>query len=325
MSSFVSFFDRVRQIFLPGVVQPSKAKTDLGRSKLKKSLGVLDMKSRLSSFEERLKKLVHSTVFKALNEKSLDLDAYTYHADKYGKLLTGGPNRATTNAKRRKMDFYWREWHLCLLYFFFSIADDELRLHGESFLISAYHNPEEGEVLTPELARKFAPQLWARFKKELLAEAKTNCAHHVAMPLLEFVLGTVDRTSWQRRFPRSSTAGYLRDGLQRGFDTLAELGVTFSDEAKAALAWESLRGAEREALEGKVVNVPAEGKAEGKAEEGKAEEGQADDVKTKLVKESFDLLRQSFEGQGGAVRRCARAAAFPTAFGCFDGRLTRAF
>ena len=65
---------------------------------------------------------MHSTVFKALNEKSLDLDAYTYHADKYGKLLTGGPNRATTNAKRRKMDFYWREWHLCLLYFLFSIA-----------------------------------------------------------------------------------------------------------------------------------------------------------------------------------------------------------
>ena len=93
--------------------------------------GVLDTKSRLSSFEERLKKLV----LKALNEKSLDLDAYTYHADKYGKLLTGGPNRATTNAKRRKMDFYWREWHLCLLYFFFSIADDELRLHDESFLI----------------------------------------------------------------------------------------------------------------------------------------------------------------------------------------------
>ena len=105
--------------------------------------------------------------------------------------------------------------------------------------------------------------------------------------------------AWQRRFPRSSTAGYLRDGLQRGFDALAELGVTFSDGAKAALAWESLRGAEREALEGKVANIPAEGKAEGKAEEGKAEEGQADDVKTKLVKESFDLLRQSFEGQGG--------------------------
>ena len=288
-SSGSALFERV-QLFLPSVVVPAKAKTNFGDIVLKKSLGVLDMESRLGNFEGRLEKLVISTVFKAIKDHTLDLDAYKYYEDKHGKLKTTGSAaaQATANEKKKKLDFYWRELHLCLLFCFFNVADPGLRRHGESFLIGAYQSPSAGEAIPDsEAARKLAPVLWQRFKTQLLAEAKANRTHHSAMPLLEFVLGTVDRRAWQRTNPGCSTAAYLRDGLQRGFDTLAQLGVTFSDEAKAALAWEALRGAEREALEGQTGDLPAEGKVA------------QDAVVSKAIKDSFILLRQSFEGQGG--------------------------
>ena len=255
-SSGSALFERVQQLFLPLVVVPAKAKAVFGDIVLKKSLGALDMKSRLANFEGRLEKLVTSTVFKAIKDHTLDLDAYKYYEDKHGKFKTTGSAaaQATANDKKKRLDFYWRELHLCLLFCFFNVADPGLRRHGESFLIGAYQSPSAGEdIPDSEAARKLDPTLWQRFKAQLLAEAKANRTHHSAMPLLEFVLGTVDRRAWQRTNPGGSTTAYLRDGLQRGFDTLAQLGVTFSDEAKAALAWEALRGAEREALEGQTA------------------------------------------------------------------------
>ena len=289
-SSGSALFERVQQLFLPLVVVPAKAKAVFGDIVLKKSLGALDMKSRLANFEGRLEKLVTSTVFKAIKDHTLDLDAYKYYEDKHGKFKTTGSAaaQATANDKKKRLDFYWRELHLCLLFCFFNVADPGLRRHGESFLIGAYQSPSAGEdIPDSEAARKLAPTLWQRFKAQLLAEAKANRTHHSAMPLLEFVLGTVDRRAWQRTNPGGSTTAYLRDGLQRGFDTLAQLGVTFSDEAKAALAWEALRGAEREALEGQTGDLPADGKAVQGA------------VVQKAIKDSFTLLKRSFEGQGG--------------------------
>ena len=124
-SSGSALFERVQQLFLPLVVVPAKAKAVFGDIVLKKSLGALDMKSRLANFEGRLEKLVTSTVFKAIKDHTLDLDAYKYYKDKHGKFKTTGSAaaQATANDKKKRLDFYWRELHLCLLLCFFNVAD----------------------------------------------------------------------------------------------------------------------------------------------------------------------------------------------------------
>ena len=155
------------------------------------------------------------------------------------------------------------------------MADDRFQLQARSLLVRASQDVDT-PLRSPDEARQTAPGLWENFTSSIKSDAGANLSHHGAVPLLDFLFKTADSACW---FPQATTQQYLRDGLEMGFAALQENGITFTDRAKAAFAWEGLRASEREALDGQT--------------------GTYDEEKV-AVRDSFTLIQEEFKDQRGA-------------------------
>jgi hypothetical protein len=237
--------------------------------------GESELRTRLASFSAAVRAHVEEAVAHNLDKGKLDLKTFDakFSADlkidgaevgALEALIGNAAQRAeieATNNRKRRAAFAFVETYSCKIYYLLTLTDQSFTQKIYDLLVAEW----SANGLAEATAKVQSGLIWAKLVAAFQKRAALHQEQHLFIPLLEFILFSVNRPLWQQEHQGATSSSYIEE-LNTSLLVLDKgLGVKLPGPAVAEMAWGHLRTTERALLktmtyvgqvDGKAANLP---------------------------------------------------------------------